>query len=124
MPTYTDKKIQNIIDAYHEIGSAMNEMGALEKLPEALEEMEAALTNIDTAEYTETDQGFISSMCFYHRKAADLMVAFEKTPALMLERLKEHHTIYRADIIEVEAILTPKIESYAINGLEVCGASR
>ena len=119
------EKIQDIIDAYHEIGSAMNNIGAIEKLPEALDEMEAALTDIDTAEYTETGQGFISSMCFYHRKAVDLMSAFERTPALLLVRMKEHHAIYRSDIIEAEAILTPKIQTYALRpGLEVCGGSR
>ena len=119
------EKIQDIIDAYHEIGSAMNNIGAIEKLPEALDEMEAALTDIDTNQMTAMGQGFVTDMAFYHRRAWEIYCVFKKTPALLLERLKEHHVIYRADIIEAEAILTPKIQTYALRpGLEVCGGSR
>jgi len=118
-------KIQTIIDAYHEIGSAMNNPGAIEKLPVALDEMEAALTDIDANLYTARGQGFISDMGFYHHRAWEIYLVFENTPALLLERLKDHHLTYRSDIIEAEAIMTPKLTTYALRpGLEVAGASQ
>jgi len=120
------EKIENIIYAYHEIGTAMNNLGAIDNLPAALEKLEAALTAVDVNDYKPQAQGFITDMAYNHRKAVDLMGAFEHSPALMLVRLKEHHASYLADVNEADDIINhvSRLTPYALRpGLEVCGGT-
>jgi len=81
-------------------------IGSYHQVHAALNKLESALAKVDIKEYKEPGQDFIRDMAFCHR------------------RMMETHIIYRSDVIEAEAILTPKIERYSLRpGLEVCGGT-
>jgi len=101
MPTYTDKKIRDIIAAYHKIGGAL-EGEFVTPILRGLEELSAALSEIDKNEYTQAGKELVATMAWYHRRMVDVYES-QFTTGEQRRRMKEHHLIYRSDVIEAEA---------------------
>jgi len=77
------------------------------KLKTDLDKLETELANVDIDEYPPAGREFINDMAFFHRRMAEI------------------HTMYQADVFEIEESLNSKIiPSTMGSGLEVCGASR